>query len=258
MAEADVLPVDRAQAELTGAPAGEDEAHARVGDRLRAARERLGIGRSELSLRTKINERHLEALEDSDFAALPARIYAVGFARSYAGAVGLDAARIAAEVRRELSRLEHPAPPRPSHQLDLDAPAKVPSRTVVWLSLALAAALIVAGTVFWRSYFVPAVDLPAVREDAAQPAAPSELPPAAMLSPTAESAAGAIVPVDPTVGGVPVQTVTRPATQPRVAPRSEARVSPPVAAPRSQPATQAAPVATVQTPSEPGPGAPAT
>ena len=232
MAEADVLPVDRAQAELTGAPAGEDEVHARVGDRLRAARERLGIGRSELSLRTKINERHLEALEDSDFAALPARIYAVGFARSYAGAVGLDAARIAAEVRRELSRLEHPAPPRPSHQLDLDDPAKVPSRTVVWLSLALAAALIVAGTVFWRSYFVPAVDLPPVREDLADSV--PELSPQAQISPTAESA----VPTLPAEAAAAAAVASQPAPVTRrstPAPRTIAPAAPTQALPAPVP-----------------------
>lgn len=203
MAEADIMPVDRGQVEL----AGEEEILVRVGDRLRAARERLGIGRGELSLRTKINERHLEALEDSDFAALPARIYAVGFARTYAGAVGLDAARIAAEVRRELNERENP-PPRPPHQLHIDGPAKSPSNRIVWLSLALVALLIVAGTMFWRSYFVPAVDLPPVREDIA--AIVPELSPQAQISPTAESA-------------VAVQV----AAQAQRSPLSEARMSVP-------------------------------
>ena len=242
-----------------------EETHlpSRAGEKLRAARERLGLDRGELSLRTKINERHLAAVEDSDFSALPARIYAVGFARSYAGAVGLDSGVIAAQVRRELNEQEAPANQRPAYDLDLEDPAKVPSKRLAWLAATLGIALIVAGAVFWRSYFVPAVDLPPVREDvAANTAVTPDLTPAAMLSPTAESAAGQVTPVDPTVGGVSPQNVTRPAAQPRVAPRSEARVSPPVAAPRLQPApqpsTQAAPVATVQTPSEPVPSAPAT
>ena len=219
MAEADVLPVDRGhldrgQAEL----AGGDDVLVRVGDRLRAARERLGIGRAELSLRTKINERHLEALEDSDFAALPARIYAVGFARSYAGAVGLDAARIAAEVRRELNERENP-PLRPPNQLHVDDPTKVPSNRIVWLSLALAALLIVAGTVFWRSYFVPAVDLPPVREKVAEIA--PELSPQAQISPTAESA-------------VSVQAAVQAPQSTTPAPRSIAPVVPAVQPPSSQ------------------------
>ena len=195
----------------------------RAGEKLRAARERLGIDRGELSLRTKINERHLAAVEDSDFSALPARIYAVGFARSYAGAVGLDSGVIAAQVRRELNEQEAPANQRPAYDLDLEDPDKIPSTRLAWLAAALGIALIVAGTVFWRSYFVPAIDLPAVREEAAaQTAATPELTPAAMLSPTAESAAGQMTPVDPVVGGVPAQAAARPTAQPRPAPRTVA------------------------------------
>jgi len=227
VAEADVVPVDRGQIHLAGEPVREPENDVplRVGDRLRAAREQLGIGRAELSHRTKINERHLEALEDSDFAALPARIYAVGFARSYAGAVGLDAARIAAEVRRELSERENP-PPRPVNQLHVDDPSKVPSGRIVWLSLALGAMLIVIGTLFWRSYYVPAVDLPPVREQTgleAEAIVP-ELSPQAQISPTAESA----VPVP-----APVPTVTAPATGSAQVARRAAPVSariPPIVA----------------------------
>ena len=254
MAEADIMPIEAME---------ETHLSSRAGEKLRAARERLGIDRGELSLRTKINERHLAAVEDSDFAALPARIYAVGFARSYAGAVGLDGGVIAAQVRRELNEQEAPANQRPAYDLDLEDPAKVPSKRLAWLAAALGIALIVAGAVFWRSYFVPAVDLPPVREDVvANAAAAPELTPAAMLSPTAESAAGVTTPVDPAVGAVPAQTAPRPATQPRVAPRSQASAAASVTAPQSQPVpqppAQAAPVATVQTPSEPVPSAPAT
>ena len=110
MAEADVMPLEAV---------GEERILSRAGEKLRAAREQLGIDRGELSIRTKINERHLAAVEDSDFSALPARIYAVGFARSYAGAVGLDAGVIAAQVRRELNEHEMPANARPAYDLSL-------------------------------------------------------------------------------------------------------------------------------------------
>lgn len=221
------MPVEQAKAELAGTPGIEDDVHSRVGDRLRVARERLGISRAELSLRTKINERHIEALEESDFTALPARIYAVGFARSYAGAVGLDAARIAAEVRRELNERENP-PVRPSHQLDIDDPNKVPSRLVMWLSLALVAALIVAGTLFWRSYFVPAVELPPVRDEITQAVADPvpELSPSAQISPTAESV---VPPVAATPGtassAAPAARSAAPAPR-TIAPTTEALPSP--------------------------------
>ena len=114
VAEADLLPLKAA-----------DDAYAptRAGAKLREARERMGLSRTELSIRTKINERHLAAVEDSDFAALPARIYAVGFARSYAGAVGLEPSAIAAEVRRDLVEHERPVSVRPAYDLDIEDPA---------------------------------------------------------------------------------------------------------------------------------------
>lgn len=183
MAEADALQFDRVNVEPD-----EADRFVRAGERLRAARERAGLERAEVSLRTKINERHLAAVEGSDFAALPARIYAVGFARSYAGAVGLDGAEIAAEVRRELSEHENPLAPRPSHQMDIEDPAKIPSSRMAWVAAALAVALVAAGAVVWRSYFVPAMDLPPVAEQTAALETP-ELTPAALISPTAESAA---------------------------------------------------------------------
>ncbi|HUQ13802.1 MAG TPA: helix-turn-helix domain-containing protein [Novosphingobium sp.] len=216
MAEADALQLDRVEVDTPD----EAERFARAGERLRAARERAGMNRTELSLRTKINERHLEAVEGSDFSALPARIYAVGFARSYAGAVGLDAAEIAAEVRRELTEHESPGAPRPAHQMDIEDPAKIPSRRLAWIAGALAVALVAAVAVFWRSYFVPAVDLPAVREQVAASSTP-ELTPAALVSPTAESAAL-------TASPAPLEPAAAPSTAPRgVAPSSRA----PTAAP---------------------------
>ena len=239
MAEADVMPLEAM---------GDERALARAGEKLRAARERLGIDRGELSLRTKINERHLAAVEDSDFSALPARIYAVGFARSYAGAVGLDGGVIAAQVRRELNEQEAPANQRPAYDLDLEDPEKIPSKRLAWLAAALGVALIVAGTVFWRSYFVPAVDLPPVREGTA---ATPELTPAAMLSPTAESAAGQVTPVDPVAGGGAAPTAPRPSIEPRSAPRSVV----PAAARATTPAMteQVQPSAAPQTQPEPAP-----
>ena len=130
MAEADVMPLEAM---------GEEQLPSRAGEKLRAAREQLGIDRGEISLRTKINERHLAAIEDSEFAALPARIYAVGFARSYAGAVGLDGAAIAAQVRRELNEQSAPANARPAYDLDIEDPAKIPSRRLAWIAAALSA-----------------------------------------------------------------------------------------------------------------------
>ena len=61
-----------------------------VSDTLRQERERQGMSRKDLSDRTKISERHLIAIDEGDFSAMPSRTYIIGFVRSYANALGLD------------------------------------------------------------------------------------------------------------------------------------------------------------------------
>ncbi|WP_120010131.1 helix-turn-helix domain-containing protein [Teichococcus vastitatis] len=64
----------------------------RVGDDLRQARLALGTGLDELSARLRIHRRYLEALEEGRWRELPGAAYGAGFIRSYAQAVGIDAA----------------------------------------------------------------------------------------------------------------------------------------------------------------------
>lgn len=68
------------------------------GDRLGAfgrwlARERelRGLGREEVARATKLAPGVVEALESGEEGRMPPRAYAVGYLRSYAAAVGLDA-----------------------------------------------------------------------------------------------------------------------------------------------------------------------
>ena len=61
-----------------------------IGYSLRAARERQGIGLPEAELATKIRAKYIRALEEEDFATLPADTYARGFLRTYAEYLGLD------------------------------------------------------------------------------------------------------------------------------------------------------------------------
>ncbi len=74
----------------------------RVGDRLRSAREAQKMSLEDVADRTRIPLRHLQSLEASDFEHLPAATYTVGFAKSYAGIVGLDRAEISDAIRLEL------------------------------------------------------------------------------------------------------------------------------------------------------------
>jgi cytoskeleton protein RodZ len=84
------------------APAQGELGIMRAGDRLRMAREGAGLSIADIASRTRITQRHIEAIERSDFDALPSRTYVTGFARAYARAVGLSDAEIAREVREEL------------------------------------------------------------------------------------------------------------------------------------------------------------
>ncbi|MBD3309131.1 hypothetical protein GF339_22215 [candidate division KSB3 bacterium] len=60
------------------------------GESLRKERELRGITIEEISQHTKVHHRFLEAIENDDLSALPAKAFAKGFLRSYARMVGLD------------------------------------------------------------------------------------------------------------------------------------------------------------------------
>lgn len=73
-----------------------------VGERLRQAREAAGLTLEDIATSTRIPTRHLESLESGDFSRLPAPTYTIGFAKNYAGAVGLDRAEIGDQLRAEM------------------------------------------------------------------------------------------------------------------------------------------------------------
>jgi cytoskeleton protein RodZ len=73
-----------------------------VGDRLRSAREEKGLRLEDIAVETRIPLRHLESLEAGDWERLPAPTYTVGFAKSFAGAVGLDRSEIGEQIRSEM------------------------------------------------------------------------------------------------------------------------------------------------------------
>ena len=54
------------------------------------ARERQGLSLEQVASQTRIQQRHLQALEEEDYASLPAKVFTKGFVRSYARTLGLD------------------------------------------------------------------------------------------------------------------------------------------------------------------------
>lgn len=156
----------------------------RVGARLARARQAAKLTIQQIADSTKIPSRHLEAIEAGNYAALPARTYAVGFSRTYARAVGLDEQQTIAAVRQELAEIEPEAPRRAAPTFEPGDPARVPSAGFAWALGLGALAVLIAGFVFWRSYYVPAGELPSLLADetpaaSAAPAAPASAAPAA-------------------------------------------------------------------------------
>ena len=73
-----------------------------AGERLRAAREEKDLSLEDIAAQTRIPQRHLESIEKAEWENLPAPTYTVGFAKSYASAVGLDRTDIGDQLREEM------------------------------------------------------------------------------------------------------------------------------------------------------------
>ena len=89
-----------------------------VGQELRAARLRRGDEIAQVSRALKIRKDHLEAVENDRLEDLPGKTYAIGFVRSYARHLGLDAAQYVERFKREISGRadDHQREPAPIHQ----------------------------------------------------------------------------------------------------------------------------------------------
>ena len=145
--EEDIILEDEANAEAEeiGLPLG-------AGPALRAAREARRLSLEHVAAETRIPIRHLETIESGEFDELPSRTYAIGFARNFARAVGLDEEKIAEQVREEMGD----ASPRYSsvgQGMEPGDPAKLPSAGLAWVG-AIAALILAIGVIsFASTYF---------------------------------------------------------------------------------------------------------
>jgi cytoskeleton protein RodZ len=153
-----------------------------VGERLRAAREEKGFSLEDIASETRIPLRHLESLESADWDRLPAPTYTLGFARSYASAVGLDRTEIGDQLRAEMgghrndsSTVEHFEPADPARAMPR------------WLVLSAIAAIIVVVIFFtWmRSRSLTEESPPPASTQEVAQQAPATAPTAAPAQPTA-------------------------------------------------------------------------
>jgi len=169
----------------------------RVGAELRAARQRLGWALPDVAATLRIRLPFLEAIEDGRVADLPGNAYAVGFLRTYAASLGMDAAEVARRFRAEAQEV--------NRKTELAFPAPVPTRGVPAGAVVLLGVLLAAGAyVGWYRWsgdtrtsaeVVPAVPdrLAPLADRAAPPSNPSPqvasiLPPPSLAPRTASSA----------------------------------------------------------------------
>jgi len=72
-----------------------------IGNVLREAREARGWSLEEVSERTKIKRRYIQAMEEGSFDVLPGRVYVKGFLRSYAKLLGLSPEELIAGFEKQ-------------------------------------------------------------------------------------------------------------------------------------------------------------
>jgi transcriptional regulator with XRE-family HTH domain len=161
-----------------------------VGEQLRVAREAKGLTLEQVAAETRIPQRHLTAMEEGDFAKLPGRTYAVGFARTYAKAVGLDPDTVASDVRGGLDAQADEGY-RPA-SFEPGDPARVPSRALGWFAAFAVLLLLAGGFFFFRTIFAPAGELPSLVEQQRQTQAAVRAQQPATAAPAA-SATGPVV-----------------------------------------------------------------
>ncbi len=121
----------------------------RAAARMKAAREAAGLTLADVAATTRVPLRHLAALEEGDFGALPGTTYCAGFARAYARAVGLDEVALVAELRGEIGEMGGLG--QNAHEFEEAVnPARIPPRWLAWTA-ALIALLLATGYAIWRT-----------------------------------------------------------------------------------------------------------
>ena len=165
-----------------------------VGDRLRDAREAKKLSLEDIADQTRIPLRHLENLEAGNWSALPAPTYTIGFAKSYASAIGLDRTEIGEDLRAEMGGQRYEA--GNTEVFEAADPARTMPR---WLVLsAIGAIVLVVALMTWLNNrsLEPDPEPAATEEVAAAPAqqagpAPGQAP--AQQAQPAQVASGAVV-----------------------------------------------------------------
>lgn len=192
-------------------PSGETSS---AGQELKAAREALDLPIKQLAGDLRIDPRYLVALEENDFAAFSAPVFAKGYLKQYATRLGLDEKALLADYDRQVGTYELPMLRTPAFRSIAD------QQQARWLIAISAIVFVVAAILIWW-FSTPEPAAPDVRQPAAtvpmaEPAAPVVRQPAATVpvaepaSTTAEleeAVAAQPVPLEPLSSGGPTAQV---------------------------------------------------
>lgn len=106
-----------------------------VGEMLRQARFDAGLSVEDVACGLRIRRVHIEAMEEGRLDELPGRPYALGFVRTYAKYLGLDADAALQKFKAEFGDLDE----RPEFVFPAPAPeGRVPGGAIMFVSVALA------------------------------------------------------------------------------------------------------------------------
>ncbi len=127
------------------AAAGENssEETSSVGQELKAAREALELPIKQLAGDLRIEPHYLVALEENDFDAFSAPVFAMGYLKQYAIRLGLDEKKLLAGYSSQVGTQELPTLRTPSLQSSAD---QQQTRWLVWAS---AIVFVVAAILIW-------------------------------------------------------------------------------------------------------------
>ena len=117
-----------------------------LGERFRAAREARGLSLSDVAEQIRIRSVYLSAIEDENWSAIGAPVYARGFLRTYARFLGLDPEETVAEFNEQAPAAApaaaHAAPmPSSADYLGTERPSRNLS-PLIWIASLVAVVLV--------------------------------------------------------------------------------------------------------------------
>ena len=202
----------------------------KAGADLRAARERVGWTLQDIAAALRIRVQYLEALEAGRLGELPGNAYALGFLRTYSGALGLDPNEIARRFKAEAAAV--------NQKTELTFPVPVPERGVPAGAVVLLGVVLAVGAYAGWYHLSGEGKLPAETN--------TQVP--VRLAPLAQQAVPPVPPEAPVAAPAPAPVATAPIQQamdappvPAISPSSAAAAPvtpPPELASAGQPADQ--------------------